>query len=193
MRALWGTAVGVLVFAACSHHEPARVVVDAGQDAGALSDAGPDAGPPDAGPPDAGPDAGPPDAGPPDAGPPDAGAPDAGWPGSWETLGPPLGHEAQVYPAIALDASGAPLVAYSPLVESPGVVATELHVARWSGSAWVPLGGTIASTTDRLPYAAPLFVRLVTDGTGRPVLAFGDSGPGASIGAFPLQTWTFDG
>jgi len=98
-----------------------------------------------------------------------------------------------VYPAIALDALGAPLVAYSPLVESPGVVATELHVARWSGSAWEPLGGTIASSTDRLPYAAPLFVRLVTDGTGRPVLAFGDSGPGASIGAFPLQTWTFDG
>ena len=63
----------------------------------------------------------------------------------------------------------------------------------WSGSVWEPLGGTIASSTDRLPYAAPLFVRLVTDGTGRPVLAFGDSGPGATIGAFPLQTWTFDG
>src|SRR5262249_29832371 len=31
------------------------------------------------------------------------------------------------------------------------------------------------------------------DGTGRPVLAFGDSGPGATIGAFPLQTWRFDG
>ena len=170
MRASWGMAV-VLAFAACSHHEPAR------------ADAGPDAGPTDAGP----------DAGPPDAGPPDAGPADAGWPGRWEMLGPPLGHEAQVYPAIALDASDAPLVAYAPLVESPGVVTTELHVVRWSGSAWEPLGGTIASSTVRLPYAAPLFVRLVTDGTGRPVLAFGDSGPGASTGAFPLQTWTFDG
>ena len=86
MRVSWGMAVGVLVFTACSHHEPTRVV-DAGPDGGAPADAGPDAGPPDAGPPD--------------AGPPDAGAPDAGWPGSWETLGPPLGHEAQVYPAIA--------------------------------------------------------------------------------------------
>jgi len=169
-----------LVFAACSHHhEQARETVDAGPDAGPPADAGPDAGPPDAGPPD--------------AGPPDAGAPDAGWPGSWETFGPTLGHEAQVYPAMALDGSGAPLVAYSALVEAPGTVTTELHVVRWSGSAWDPLGGTIASTTDRLPYAAPLFVRLVTDGTGRPVLAFGDSGPGASTGAFPLQSWTFDG
>jgi len=169
----------LLAFAACHHHERAREVVDAGPDAGPPADAGPDAGPADAGPPD--------------AGPPDAGAPDAGWPGSWETFGPTLGHEAQVYPALALDASGAPLVAYSPLVEAPGVVTTELHVVRWSGSAWDPLGGTIASSTNRLPYAAPLFVRLATDGTGRPVLAFGDSGPGASTGAFPLQTWTFDG
>ena len=179
MRAAWGMAFLVLVFAACSHHHEQAHEADAG---------------PDAGPPDAGPDAGPPDAGPPDAGPPDAGAPDAGWLGTWETFGPTLGHEAQVYPAMALDASGAPLVAYSPLVEAPGVVTTELHVVRWSGSAWEPLGGTIASSTNRMiPNTAPLFVSLATDGTGRPVLAFGDSGPGASIGAFPLQTWTFDG
>jgi hypothetical protein len=189
VRAAWGMAFLVLVFAACSHHHEQAREADAGPDAGPPADAGPDAGPPDAGPPDAGP----PDAGPPDAGPPDAGARDAGWLGRWETFGPTLGHEAQVYPAMALDASGAPLVAYSALVEAPGVVTTELHVVRWSGSAWDPLGGTITSSTNRLPYAAPLFVRLVTDGTGRPVLAFGDSGPGASTGAFPLRTWTFDG
>jgi hypothetical protein len=94
---------------------------------------------------------------------------------------------------MALDASGALLVAHVQLVESPGVVTTELHVVRRSGSAWEPLGGAIASSTVRLPYTAPLFVRLATDGTGRPVLAFGDSGPGATIGAFPLRTWTFDG
>jgi hypothetical protein len=168
----------VVVSAACSHGQ-----------AHEGGDAGVDAGPPA----DAGPDAGPPDAGPPDAGPPDAGPPDAGWSGTWEEFGPRLGHEAQVYPALAVDAAGALLVAYVQLVESPGVVATELHVVRWSGTAWEPLGGTIASSTDRLPYTAPLFVRLATDGTGRPVLAFGDSGPGATIGAFPLQTWTFDG
>jgi hypothetical protein len=147
-------------------------------------DGGVDAGPPDAGPPDAGP---------PDAGPPDGGIPDGGWPGTWQPVGTPLGHEAQVYPAMTLDGSGAPVVAYADLVESPGVVATELHVARWSGTAWEPLGGTIASSTNRLPYTAPLFVRLATDGVGRPVLAFGDSGPGATVGAFPLRTWSFDG
>jgi hypothetical protein len=94
---------------------------------------------------------------------------------------------------MTLDGSGAPVVAYADLVESPGIVATELHVARWSGTAWEPLGGTIASSTSRLPYTAPLFVRLATDVAGRPVLAFGDSGPGATVGAFPLQTWSFDG
>ena len=178
MRAVWGMAFLVLVCAGCSHHGHPP------PDAGPPADAGPDAGPPDAGPPDAGP---------PDAGPPDAGPPDAGWAGSWETLGPLLGHEAQVYPAMALDVTGAPLVAYVELVESPGVVTTELHVVRWNGSAWESLGGTIASTSDRLPYTAPLFVQLAIDGAGLPVLAFGDSGPGATIGAFPLQTWTFDG
>jgi hypothetical protein len=94
---------------------------------------------------------------------------------------------------MALDPSGALLVAHVELINSTGVVTTELHVVRWSGSAWEPLGGTLASTTDRLPNTAPLFVRLATDGSGRPVLAFGDSGPGATVGAFPLQTWTFDG
>jgi hypothetical protein len=157
---------------------------DAGTDAGPILDAGVDAGPDDAGLPDAGP---------PDAGPPDAGVPDAGWSGVWEPVGPPLGHEAQAYPALALDPAGAPLVAYVELVESPGAVATELHVARWSGSAWEPLGDTVASSEARLPPGAPLFVRLATDGSGRPVLAFGDSGPGATIGVFPLKTWVFDG
>jgi len=191
VRAVWGMAFLVLVSTACSHHGHAQEGVDAGADAG--SDAGADAGSDAGSPTDAGQDAGPPDAGLPDAGPPDAGVPDAGWRGTWEQFGPTLGHEAQVYPAMALDDAGSLLVAHVPLVESPGVVTTELHVVRWSGSVWEPLGGTIASTTDRLPYTAPLFVRLATDGTGRPVLAFGDSGPGASIGAFPLRTWTFDG
>ncbi len=193
MRAVWGMTFLLAASAACSDTTQLMHLVDAGVDAG--PDAGlPDAGPPDAGSPDAGPpDAGPPDAGPPDAGRPDAGVPDAGWSGTWQPLGSPLGHEAQVYPAMALDGSGAPLVAYVELIESPGVVATELHVARWSGTTWEPLGGTIASSTDRLPYTAPLFVRLAIDGSGRPVLAFGDSGPGATVGAFPLQTWSFDG
>ena len=65
------------------------------------------------------------DAGPVDAGPPDAGAPDGGWSGAWQPFGPRLGNENQVYPAIAVDASGALLVAYADLVESPGSVVTE--------------------------------------------------------------------
>jgi len=189
VRAVWGMAFLLVVSAACSETVGPPPVPDAGPDAGPIADAGPDAGPTA----DAGPDAGPGDGGPGDGGEPADGGVDAGWSGVWEPFGPPLGHEAQVYPAMALDASGALLVAYVELVESPGVVATELHVARWSDSAWEPVGGTLASSTDRFPYSAPLFVRLATDGTGRPVLAFGDSGPGATIGAFPLQTWRFDG
>ncbi|HEY1905958.1 MAG TPA: hypothetical protein VGG91_07945, partial [Myxococcaceae bacterium] len=130
-----------------------------------------------------------PDSGPPDGGP----AKDAGWSGAWERFGPPLGHEAQVYPAMALDPSGTLLVAFVQLVELPGEVTTELRVVRWTGLAWQQLGAVIASSSSRLPYSAPLFIELATDGTGQPVLAFGDSGPGASIGTFPLQTWTFDG
>jgi hypothetical protein len=171
---------------------------DSGVDAGPI-----DAGPGDAGPSDAGVDAGPIDAGPGDAGPGDAGTPDAGlpdggpprdagWSGAWEPFGPPLGHEAQVYPAMALDPSGTLLVAYVQLVELPGEVTTELRVVRWTGSVWQQLGAVVASSSSRLPYSAPLFIELATDGTGRPVLAFGDSGPGATIGTFPLQTWTFD-
>ena len=199
MRAVWGMTFLLSASAACSDTtqlmHPVDAGVDAGPDAG-LPDAGPpDAGSPDAGPPDAGPpDAGPPDAGPPDAGRPDAGVPDAGWSGMWQPLGPPLGHEAQVYPAMALDGSGAPLVAYVELIESPGVVATELHVARWSGTTWEPLGGTIASSTDRLPTPRPSSCVSPSTGQGRPVLAFGDPGrarrwapsrsrPGPSTGA----------
>jgi hypothetical protein len=168
----------VVVSAACSQTKLSHVI-DAGTDAGIAVDAGADAGPADAGPGD--------------GGPPDAGLPDAGWSGAWQPLGPPLGHEAQVYPAMALDSSGALLVAYVELVEAPGVVTTELHVVRWSGTVWEPLGGAVASSSDRFPYSAPLFVRLAVEGTGRPVLAFGDSAPGATIGAFPLQTWAFEG
>ncbi|MGZ6078634.1 MAG: hypothetical protein ACXWK6_12575, partial [Myxococcaceae bacterium] len=80
---------------------------DGGDDAGpGNSDGGPDGGPQDAGAPQ--------DAGPQDAGAPaDAGVPDAGLSGVWQPLGPPLGHDAQVYPAMALDASGALLVAFA--------------------------------------------------------------------------------
>jgi hypothetical protein len=207
VRWAWGLPLLVVVSGvACSetgksslHHTIDGGPGDAGVDAGPT-----DAGPGDAGPTDAGVDAGPMDAGPGDAGPGDAGATDggptdggpphdAGWSGAWERFGPPLGNEAQVYPAMALDASGGLLVAYVQLVEQPGEVATELRVVRWTGAAWLQLGGVVASSTHRLPYSAPLFISLATDGTGRPVLAFGDSGPGASIGTFPLQTWTFDG
>jgi hypothetical protein len=181
MRRVWGIAAMLALAAACSNTVGlARMHSDSGSPA----DAGVDAGPVDAGPPDAGP---------PDAGPPDAGAPDAGWSGAWQPFGPRLGNENQVYPALAVDASGALLVAYADLVESPGSVVTELLAVRWSGTAWEPLGGTIAQSDTRFPYSAPLWLRLATDGTGRPVLAFGDSGAASSSGAFPLKTWVFDG
>jgi hypothetical protein len=175
-------------------HSDAGSPEDAGVDAGPVDAGPPDAGPPDAGPPDAGsPDAGSPDAGSPDAGSPNAGSPDGGWSGAWQPVGPRLGNENQVYPALAVDASGALLVAYADLVESPGSVVTEVKVVRWSGTSWAPVGGIIAQSDTRFPYSAPLWLRLATDATGRPVLAFGDSGPSSSSGTFPLKTWVFDG
>ena len=202
MRAVWGMAFLLVVGVACSDsvqvtrlHRTIDGGIDVGPDDGGV-DAGPGDGGVDAGPGDGGVDAGPGDGGA-DGGPGDAGTDggvlDAGWSGTWEPFGPPLGHEAQVYPAMALDAAGEPLVAFVQLVEMRGSVATELRVVRWTGSGWEQLGGVVASSTARLPYSAPLFIRLATDGAGRPVLAFGDSGPGALIGTFPLQTWAFDG
>ncbi|HSP19034.1 MAG TPA: hypothetical protein VLQ79_05955, partial [Myxococcaceae bacterium] len=157
--------------------------VDAGVDAGPGADGG------DGG--DGGP--GRPDGGPQDGGPADGGTSDAGLSGAWEPLGPPLGHDAQVYPAMALDPSGALLVALADLVEQPGTTATEVRVVRWSGQAWEPVGGTVTRSVERFPFSAPLWVRLTTDTSGRPVLAVGDSGPGSTSGAFPVHSWVFDG
>ena len=94
---------------------------------------------------------------------------------------------------MALDSSGALLVAYADLVEMPGITTTEILVVGWLGGGWVPVGGPIARSDRRRPYSAPLWVRLATDASGRPVIAFGDSGPGSTSGAFPAQTWVFDG
>lgn len=198
MRVVWG--ISVLLTLGCTNTVSLSRVRPS-PDGGPALDAGTDAGPADAGPSDAGPvDGGVADAGPGDSGltdggqlPGDGGVSDAGWSGTWEPLGPPLGQEAQVYPAMAVDPSGALLVAFAELVESPGFSITEIHVVRWSGTAWEPVGGTIARSDMRFPYSAPLWLRLTTDRSGQPLLAFGDSGPGATSGVFPVQTWVFDG
>ncbi|MGZ5959160.1 MAG: hypothetical protein ACXWLI_12150 [Myxococcaceae bacterium] len=94
---------------------------------------------------------------------------------------------------MALDASGALLVAFADLIEMPGITTTEIRVVRWSGQDWQPVGDTVAHSDQRLPYSAPLWVRLTTDASGWTVLAVGDSGPTSTSGAFPAQTWVFDG
>ena len=169
MLRAWGIAV-LLCVLGCRDVGLARLHRDAGVDGGVGADAGV-----------------------PDAGPPDAGTFDGGWIGTWEPLGPPLGSDAQVYPALAFDPRGRLLVAYVDLASSPGATPTELHVVRWSGSTWEPLGGTVARSDTRFPYSAPLWLRLASERDGRPVLAFGDSGPDGGLGSFPVQTWAFDG
>ena len=195
MRTVWAMAVLLVVSGACTRAPRllASRSPDAGLDAGNGVDGGDDAGPgnSDGGPQDAG---APQDGGPQDAGvPADAGVTDAGLSGVWQPLGPPLGHDAQVYPAMALDASGALLVAFADLIEMPGITTTEIRVVRWSGQDWQPVGDTVARSDMRLPYSAPLWVRLTTDASGRMVLAVGDSGSTSTSGAFPAQTWVFDG
>src|SRR5262249_38828605 len=165
VRWAWGLPLLVVVSGvACSEtgKSSLRHTIDGGPgDAGV--DAGPtDAGPGDAGPTDAGVDAGPMDAGPGDAGPGDAGPSDggptdgglphdAGWSGAWERFGPPLGNEAQVYPAMTLDASGGLLVAYVQLVERPGGGAPELPGRRGTGAA----GGRLRRVVGRAPTPPP--------------------------------------
>jgi hypothetical protein len=86
-------------------------------------------------------------------------------------------------------------LAFAALVQAPVMDQTELRVMRWSGSSWTPVGGVVVSSALRLrfPYSDPLWLGLATDATGCPVVAFGDSGPDAGTGIFPLRTWTLDG
>lgn len=72
-------------------------------------------------------------------------------------------------PAIALDAAGAPLVAWTELVET----AYRGALARWSGSAWTIVGGAtwLGDST-----SAPLGTRLVLGAGDVPVLATVTSG-----------------
>ena len=88
---------------------------------------------------------------------------DGGWSGTWEPVGPPLGHDAQVYPALAVDPSGRLLVAYADLVETPGLTTTEIQVVRWSGRpAGIRLADLSPAPTN-IPFSAPLWLRLATD------------------------------
>jgi hypothetical protein len=86
---------------------------------------------------------------------------------SWTRLGRPLdvdiAGDARA-PAIALDASGNPLVAWNELVETNqrGVL------ARWSGSAWTIVGGI---TWLPSPAARPTATRLAIDSSGAPIVA----------------------
>ena len=184
MRTVWVMAVLLLLGGACTRTPVRRQrVADGGVDAGPKTDGG---GPPDAG---QGSDGGSDDGG----APADAGITDGGLAGTWERLGPPLGLDAQVYPAMAMDLSGRVLVAYADLLEQPGTTTTELRVVRWSGQTWEPVGEIVARSENRMPFSAPLWVRLTTDGSGRPVLVVGDSGAGSTSGAFPASSWMFDG
>lgn len=91
---------------------------------------------------------------------------------SWTRLGRALDVDIEgdaVSPAVALDASGAPIVAWTELVEDNqrGVV------ARWSGSAWSIAGGItwLASTT-----AVPLRTEMVLAAGDTPIVATSASG-----------------
>lgn len=72
-------------------------------------------------------------------------------------------------PAIAFDSSGAPIVAWTELVET----AMRGGLARWSGSAWTIVGGIswIAN-----PHAQPAGTRLAIDASGAPLVATTTSG-----------------
>lgn len=86
---------------------------------------------------------------------------------TWTRLGKPLdvdiAGDARA-PAIAYDAGGAPVVAWTELVET----AQRGGVARWSGSAWTIVGGV-----SWLPGSTmqPSGTRLALDGSGAPVIA----------------------
>jgi hypothetical protein len=91
---------------------------------------------------------------------------------TWTQLGKPLDIDIDGdarAPAIAFDSSGAPIVAWTELVET----AERGAVARWSGSAWTIVGGVtwLPGTT-----ANPVGTTLEIDAIGTPVVATSTSG-----------------
>jgi hypothetical protein len=103
----------------------------------------------------------------------------------WSSLGEALTRfpapEARIGPAtLALDRSGMPLVAWG---EHAGDK-VKVYVSRWSGTAWLPLGGAVdEAASGQMWLEQP---SLAIDGEGRPVVAWLHGGSvGLRIGRDP--------
>ncbi len=71
------------------------------------------------------------------------------------------------YPALALDASGKPIVAF----HAVNRLQTDVYVQRWTGSTWQAVGGAINAVVAQHAYQPALAL----DGTGEPVVALYES------------------
>jgi hypothetical protein len=88
--------------------------------------------------------------------------------------------------ALALDADGRPYVAWS-TSEISRVPAGAVHVRRWNGAAWEPVGSRLSLSRAVTPADSPT---LRLDPQGRPVVSFAQ---GDSATDWRIQLWRFDG
>jgi hypothetical protein len=98
------------------------------------------------------------------------------WDGSqWQVLGDDeLRRDAQrhaSYPAVAVDGSGAPIVAF----REPNPTQLSIYVSRWDGTSWVPLGDTVNEPANGTSSAG-----IAIDASGRPLVACTEFAPGSS-------------
>ncbi len=110
------------------------------------------------------------------------------WTGSsWQSVGigvnAVLGQDAS-HPALALDGSGNPVVAFR---EYDGTH-RNIYVQRWTGSTWQPVGGAVNAVPGQdVPEQEPAQA-LALDGSGNPVVAFSESN--GSHNNLYVQRWT---
>ncbi|MFO7543869.1 MAG: Ig-like domain-containing protein [Trueperaceae bacterium] len=109
------------------------------------------------------------------------------WTGTaWSTLGSPVSAKAGMdifAPSLALDDAGNPVVAWTEV----GKGEVYIHVQRWTGRAWEPLGGALSAGTGSTD-AGPPSLRL--DGTGNPLVAWHERDGATNVFNIYVRRWT---
>jgi len=86
-------------------------------------------------------------------------------------------------PSLALDDAGNPVVAWTEVGKGVAYV----HVQRWTGRTWEPLGGALSAGTGSAD-AGPPSLRL--DGTGNPIVAWHERDGATNVFNIYVRRWT---
>ena len=112
------------------------------------------------------------------------------WDGNaWRAIGEALsavgGTTSVDAPSLALDAAGSPTVAWGEY--DTGFSDHPIHVARWDGQSWQPVGGALAIDAGTSAFATDSSV--ILDEAGRPIVAWFESDDN-QVGSIYVERWT---